>query len=248
MLKRLGLFVLFVFLFISLILYQRKSAVPVPSLLLSPIYYMNGLFTSFGALFESDELANLRKENQRLKIENMRLRESAIEAERLRQLLFLKENTLEYFTSARVISRGAEPWSRQVVIDKGANDSVRKDMAVVTPEGLLGKVQKVFNSYSIVLLIDDPRFRAGARLQASRAEGIYEGKGGRVSSLKYIEPRVEVGIGEVLITSGLDGIFPPGIGIGYVSKVSKPTGGLFQEIEITPFADTGKVEEVALLR
>ncbi len=193
-----------------------------------------------------EDIAALKEEIDRLKSENQRLTEETIEAGRLRGLLSLRERQSGYITTARVVSRGSEPWSNIVTIDKGEKDLIRKDMVAVTANGLAGKVDEVYDYYATVILIDDARFRAGARLQASRVEGIFSGRGSVPGRLDFVRGGAPVKVGEIVITSGLDGLFPPGLSIGYVSKVSSKDR-LFQEIAVSPFVDTRRLEEVAVL-
>ncbi len=99
-----------------------------------------------------------------------------------------------------------------------------------------------------MLFIDDTRFKASARLQASRTEGVFAGTGARQGRLDYVGVAEPVKEGEVVVTSGLDGIFPPGLSIGYVLKTPKTGKKLFQDISVMPFADTKKLEEVIIIR
>ncbi|MDP2168350.1 MAG: rod shape-determining protein MreC [Thermodesulfovibrionales bacterium] len=202
----------------------------------------NGLTLNYG------EMQDLRKEIDKLRLENSRLMETELQNARLTELLALKGRTPNYLTAARVISKGNDPWAKTVVIDKGSSDLLSNGMAVITPNGLAGKVHRVYGSYSSVLLIDDKRFRAAARLQAGRTEGVYAGTGSSHSALEYVESKQPVTEGEVVVTSGLDNMFPQGINIGYVSKASKTDKRLFQEIDIIPFVDTKSLEEVIVLR
>lgn len=194
------------------------------------------------------EIKVLETELNRLRLENQLLKEIEIENTRLRELILLKERQSGYLTTARVIGRKNNPWANMFIIDKGSRDSISKDMAVITPKGLLGKVQDVYELYSSVLLIDDIRFKAAVRLQASRVEAIFSGTGLRGGKIDYIDIAETVKKDEVVVTSGLDGIFAAGLSIGYVSDVLKTEGKPFQDIDVTPFVDTRKVEEVVILR
>ena len=167
---------------------------------------------------------------------------------RLRELLSLKEKERGYVTTARVIARSMEQWSNTVVLDKGLSDGIEKDMIAVTDKGLVGKISGVSQSYSYLLLLSDINFSAAARLQNSRTEGVISGTGFRKCQLKYVPYEEEVKKGDIVITSGLDLLFPPGIPIGYVSKVNKKDIGMFQDIEVIPFADDAKIEFVAIIR
>jgi rod shape-determining protein MreC len=122
-------------------------------------------------------------------------------------------------------------------------------MAAITPKGLAGKITGVSDSYAYLLLLSDINFSASVRLQGSRAEGVLSGTGSRKCVLKYVPFEDTVKAGDVVITSGLDMLFPPGIPVGYVTKVdSKTGGGYFQYIEVQPFQDTTKIEEVVIVK
>jgi rod shape-determining protein MreC len=251
------LLLLFVLASLSLIAYQtsRKHA-----LILQPL---NSVFYAFSAVKNTIEetvsspfrtLFLREKENRMLKAEVARLeqerqqwQEALLENARLRELLSLKENEERYIASARIVSRGPEQWTNVVVLDKGASDGIRKDMAAVTQKGLAGKIIAVSASHSQLLLPVDIRFSASARFQQSRAEGILSGAGFRECRIKYVTVEEEVSQGDIVLTSGLDELFPQGIPIGYVVSVKKKTYGLFQEVIVRPFVDASKVEAVAIL-
>jgi len=195
------------------------------------------------------------EENTRLKAdlgrffeEQQKYQETLVENRRLRDLLSLKEREQRYVTAARIISRGADQWSNMFILDKGYVDGVAKDMSAITPKGLVGKIVAVSASSSSLLLLTDLNFSVAVRLQESRREGILSGTGLRKCQLKYIPLEEVVKLGVAVITSGLDSLFPEGVPVGYISKVNKKGTALFQDIEVTPFADDTKVEEVAIIR
>ena len=150
--------------------------------------------------------------------------------------------------AARIISRGANYWSHTLVIDKGFDSGMVKDSTAITPKGLAGKISNVSRSYSNLLLVTDINFSVSVRLQESRKEGVLSGTGTAKTVLKYIPPEEEIKTGEVVITSGLDRLFPPGIPVGYVSKVDRQGTGHFQYIEVIPFVDNARIEEVLLVK
>ena len=141
-----------------------------------------------------------------------------------------------------------EQWSNTVVLDKGLSDGVGKDMIAVTNTGLVGKISGVSRSFSYLLFLSDINFSAAARLQQSRLEGVISGTGFRRCQLKYVPYEEKIKKGDIVITSGLDLLFPPGIPIGYVSKINKKDIGLFQDIEVTPFTDDAKIEFVSIIK
>ena len=115
-------------------------------------------------------------------------------------------------------------------------------------KGLVGKVTDVSRHYSYLLLTVDINFSAAARLQESRTEGVISGTGFRKCRLRYVPHEEKVKKGDVVITSGLDALFPQGIPIGYVSDVDNKVSGFFQNIEVQPFVDTSKIEAVMIIQ
>jgi rod shape-determining protein MreC len=195
------------------------------------------------------ENVELKKKVAELELEAGRYREVVLENKRFRDLLSLREYKNNYISSARVIARGTDNWTHTLLIDKGAKDNLAKDMAAITPKGLAGKITNVSDSYANLLLLNDINFSASVRLQGSRAEGVLSGTGSRKCILKYVPFEDAVKTGDIVITSGLDMLFPPGIPVGYVTKVdSKTGGGYFQYIEVQPFQDSTKIEEVAIVK
>ena len=147
-----------------------------------------------------------------------------------------------------MLSRGTDQWSHTLVLDKGEKDGVSKDMSAITPKGFAGKIFNVTESYSNLLLLTDINFSAAVRLQESRKEGIVSGTGTRKLVLKYIPYEEEVKVGDIIITSGLDQLFPPGIPVGFISRIDKQGTGHFQDIEVTPYVDDSKMEEVLIIK
>lgn len=174
--------------------------------------------------------------------------EALSENERLRALLKLKSKRIEYVTTAEVFARDPTNWFQILWINKGEEDGIQKDMAALGGWGLVGRTHKVLKNTANIILITDANSSVAVRLQSLRREGILEGRGGDKCYLKYIPEEEDVRVGERVITSGLDGIYPEGIQVGYISRVIKKGYGLFQYIEVTPLENLNKVEEVAILK
>ncbi len=170
------------------------------------------------------------------------------ENERLKKLLQLSSDRSDYITTAKVIARDPTNWFQTLWINKGEKDGVVKDMVAVASAGPVGRVHRLFNGGAGIILITDVNSSVAVRLQSSRIEGILEGRGDNACYLKYISKEVSVAVGEKLLTSGLDGIYPAGLLIGYVSDVKKEGEEMFQEIEVSPMQDLSTVEEVAILK
>jgi rod shape-determining protein MreC len=210
---------------------------------------------SVGAVFQSyvvlvnlkEENRQLREEVRRLKRENADLRGSAQDLERLQHLLLLKARVSGAMIAAEVVAYSPSAWFRTIVINKGERDGVKKGLPVVTVEGVVGKVTKVSSNSSVVLLVVDRNSAVDCVVQRTRTRGIVEGEGGGRCYLRYVPRTEDIQIGDHIVTSGLEGIFPKGLSLGEVVKVEKKAYGLFQEIEVIPSADLSRLEEVMVL-
>jgi rod shape-determining protein MreC len=194
-----------------------------------------------------DENHQLQEEVRRLKQENADLKESAQTLGRLQRLLLLKAQVPGAMIAAEVIASSPSAWFRTIVINKGQRDGVKKGFPVVTLEGVVGKVTRVSSSSSVVLLVIDRNSAVDCLVQRTRTRGILEGEGGGRCYLRYVSRTEDIQVGDHIFTSGLEGIFPKGLSLGEVVKVEKKAYGLFQEIEIMPSADLGRLEEVMVI-
>ncbi len=195
------------------------------------------------------ENVELKKKITELELEREKYHEALLENKRLKELLSLREDKKNYVASAKVIARGVDNWTHTILIDKGAKDGVGKDMTAITPRGLAGKITSVSDSYAYILLLNDINISSAVRLQGTRVEGVLSGTGSRRCIMKYVPFEEEVKVGDIVITSGLDMLFPAGIPVGYVTKADKQAGtGNFQYIEVQPFQDSAKIEEVVIVK
>jgi rod shape-determining protein MreC len=149
--------------------------------------------------------------------------------------------------SAEVIAYSPSAWFRTIVINKGLRDGVKKDMPVVTWEGVVGKVMRTSPGSSIILLVIDRNSSIDVLVQRTRARGIVEGDGGSRCQLQHVPRTDDIEAGDHLITSGLGGIFPKGLSMGDVVRVERKEYGLFQEVEVRPSADFSRLEEVMVI-
>ena len=190
----------------------------------------------------------LQQEVASLKLQQVRLQQEADQAHRLQTLLGFKENYIEQTLPAQVIGGSGSDQSRVILIDKGTRDGVKPDMAVITPDGIVGKVKDAFHSSSQVLLINDHDSGAGVILETSRLQGVLKGVGPGLLSVSDIMSDEKVEVGEHVITSGGDHIFPKGLPVGTVSKVAPDReNDPFLTITIKPAADLNRLEEVLVV-
>jgi rod shape-determining protein MreC len=192
------------------------------------------------------ENRELKEKIQQMEIERVRLNEDAEQAHRLQELLGFKEQFIAKTLAAQVIGSSGSEQSRSIYIDKGSRDGIRPDMAVITADGIVGKVLRVFKSTSQVLLINDQTSGVGAVLEKSRLQGVLRGTPVGEVVLEKVMTDETVQPGEKLLTSGGDQIFPKGLPVGTVTKVS-PGADLFLNIRVKPSAQLSKLEEVLVI-
>jgi rod shape-determining protein MreC len=218
------------------------------------------MFISTGHFFRNGwhnyaDLRGVRKQNRdlqeevaRLKMEQVQLRQNADQAARLQNLLEFKEKYISRTVAAQVIGTSGTEQSRVIVIDKGAHDGLKPDMAVVTPDGIVGKVKDVFPLSSQVLLISDHDSGAGVILEHSRLQGIVKGTSLGELQINDIMSDEQIEAGDHVITSGGDRIYPKGFSVGTViSAIPDRDNDPFFAIKIKPSADLRRLEEVLVV-
>jgi len=201
------------------------------------------------------DLHNARKENRdlkeevaRLKLEQVRYKQDAEQAQRLQTLLGFKQNYVGQIMAAQVIGTSGIEQSRMITIDKGYSDGVKIDMAVITPDGIVGKVKDVFTSSSHVLLISDRESGAGVILQGSRLQGILRGSPLGELRVSDVMSDENIQVGEQVVSSGGDRIYPKGVPVGTVSSVAPDhDNDPFLAIKVKPAADLARLEEVLVV-
>ena len=192
------------------------------------------------------ENRQLRGEIEEMRLQQVRLSEDAAQARRLQTLLAFKEQFISRTVAAQVIGSSGSDLSRIVYIDKGESAGIRRDMAVMTADGIVGKVLLVYPSVSQVLLINDQSSGVGALLEKTRLQGVLRGTANGEVVLERVMSDEQVPVGENVLTSGGDQIFPKGLSIGTVMQVGNGKD-LFLNVKIKPAANLSKLEEVLVL-
>jgi len=255
-----GCLVLAALLFYSAHLRQKESAnaferivlgvtAPVQRGMAALIDGVSGGWSHFLGVFgHSPEVARLAAENRRLRSELGQLTEARLENDRLSRLLDFREATdiQARALPARVIAEDASSWFRTVLIDRGSRDGVQEGMPVVVAEGVVGRVIKSSLRESRVLLITDASSAIAGLVQRSRARGVCRGQG-ELLAFDFAMHWEEIEEGDLIVTSGMGGVFPKGLSIGTVKRVQLNEYGLFQSVEVTPAVDLYRLEEVLVL-
>ena len=219
------------------------SLAPMEKLVDRSTYSFSYIWERYVALIGiHDENQRLNHQLDELQMEVHRNREALAELQRLRALLSLSPSDAGKTMVARVIGRDPAR-SQTVTIDKGTAHGVRPDSAVVTPQGVVGRVIHSSNFFSIVQLIVDSQSAVGVLVQSTRRQGIVRGTGGRELDLDYIDDDNDLKPGDIFLSSGLDRIYPKGLPVGVITSVG-PRRGLLKTVQIKPSADLGRLEEV----
>jgi len=199
-------------------------------------------------------LVSVYQENEELKkslndaIEkNNQWNELKLANDRLRNLLSFQKSLTNRVVAAEVIGKDPSVWFKTVIIDKGKADGLQKGLPVVLPQGIAGQAIEASDRYSKVMLIIDRNSAVDALVQRSRARGIIKGASADQCRFEFVLRKNDVQIGDTVVTSGFDGVYPKGLRIGHVSDLSERSSDIFYEITVTPFVDFEKLEEVLVI-
>lgn len=194
----------------------------------------------------SRENERLHHENDTLKLEISQLHGKAAEADRLAMLLtFRQAHQTVSMVAARVIGTSADTASQTVYLDRGERDGIRRNMGVITPDGVVGKVIETYRDTSQVLLLTDKDSGVGAMLAGSRIQSPVGGVGEPLLFMKYVANDDIVNVGDRVVTSGMDRIFPRDLPVGTVAQIK--AGNPFKQIRLKPAANLERLEEVIVL-
>jgi rod shape-determining protein MreC len=195
-----------------------------------------------------DENDRLERQNGSLGRENAQLREYIAKAQRTASLDASAASLRVPFINANAIGRDASSWFKSAWIDAGEEAGVKKDMPAMAAAGIVGRVIKVYGGSSRIMLITDRSSSVSCVTQRTREPGILIGDGeSDTCKLQFIGKQADVAPGDLVVTSGLDGIYPAGLPVGRVSRSAKVNQGYFMEIDVIPAASVTKLEEVAVL-
>ena len=254
-----GIVLLSAFVFYSLNLKKKEHANSFESgvmNLMAPLYgvvdKMNG--SVLGVWNDYLDLINVRKENKQLresvKILNSRVLETGeavIATDRLMKLLDLKNSIRTPSIAASVIGEDGSPWFKTIMIDRGSADGLRDGLPVIASDGIVGQTVKVAAGSARVLLLTDNASSIAGLVQRSRARGVVKGKGNDRCSLDFTLHEEDVKVGDVVVSSGMGGVFPKGLPVGEVSMVKKGEYGIFQSVELRPKVNISRLEEVLVI-
>lgn len=194
------------------------------------------------------ENVRLRDEVQRLRVDALRVSETTDENARLRRLLVLREQLPMTTLPGEVIARESGGWIRSLTVNRGKGDGVTRLTAVISPDGLVGRVLDVRPGVSIVQILTDPASSLSAHVVRTRTAGLVEGEPSGAMRLKFMaRDGAGIQVGDLVVTSGLGGLFPRGIPIGRVRAIDDRGSALFHYATITPVVDLSRIDEVLLV-
>lgn len=193
------------------------------------------------------ENLQLRETVKRLNTRLIRDQEAVLANDRLQKLLNLKAGQPNVILAAHVVGEDSSPWFRTILIDRGSVDGLQEGMPVIAANGVVGQLIKVAAGSSRVLLVTDHASSIAGITQRSRGRGVVKGKGDGRCSMEFAMRDDDIKVGDVIVTSGVGQIFPKGLPVGEVTMVRKGEYGIFQTIELRPFVNTSRLEEVLIL-
>ncbi len=221
---------------------------PLQQMIASVVQRLSGLWHGYINLVQvRQENLRLQRQVDVLQGQLTHYQEAYLQQQRLRELLGFRSLTFPQAVVAEVVGIDPSPWSEVVTMNKGSRDGLRKDIAVVTHQGLVGRTIEVAPHYATVLLVTDRRSAVDAFIQRTRARGIVVGKSRRLCELRYVDLHADIQVGDTVVASGLGEVYPKGLLIGTVAAVLQKPHGLFHEVEVQPSADLAKLEEVLAL-
>jgi rod shape-determining protein MreC len=207
----------------------------------------DGMQSYFLLLNTQENNRDLALENRKLLNELSSFQEVARENDRLRQMVAFNEPLEGRKVVAQVIAQDASPEFRMIRINKGTVNGVETGMAVIALEGIVGRVIRAGSDFADVLSLQDSSSAIDSLLQRNRVRGVVEGLGGQQLSMKYLRRTDDVQDGDVIVSSGIGGLFPKGLTIGKVTSVKKKNFGITQTVEVVSSVDFNRLEEVTVI-
>jgi rod shape-determining protein MreC len=210
-----------------------------------PFQGLGNIFSNLTA--DQATLSELQAENDELRTRNAELEEAEQTATRLQGLLNLQSTYDLQSTAAHIISGSSDSWSSTVTIDKGTSSGLSVGMPVTSSSGVIGQIVQCGATSSTVLLMTDESSSISAMVQSSRAQGMLDGSAAGEVRLDMIRTDQTVEVGDIVVTSGLGGVFPKGLPLGKVTSVEKNPGSMYYTIVVEPYAHMENAEEVLVI-
>jgi rod shape-determining protein MreC len=215
----------------------------------APFRFAHGIFEEYMNLVDvKRKNSELQTKLEALQLQSQKLPEMEKENERLRRVLRFMEERPATLTAARVIGEDVTNWFKCIIIDKGLGSGISEKMPVITAEGVVGQAVEVNRWHTKVMILTDTNSAIDVYVSGKQARGVLAGTGRTTLKMKYVLKNDDVGPGDRLITSGKDAVYPRGLPVGVVITVNKNVVGLFAEVEVMPFNNFRKLDEVLVVR
>jgi rod shape-determining protein MreC len=223
-------------------------AAPIQNVIAAPFEFIRDGWRSYASLVDVEKNnQGLREQLTALEEENLQLREALVATGRLARIAEIREGFETPMLSSEVVGVDPSPWFRSVLVDRGRVAGVRSGMPVISEQGLVGLVTETSNRAAKAMLLFDRQSAIDGIIQRSRSRGIVRGRGTDELDFEFVVRGRDVRIGDVVISSGLGGVFPKGIRIGEITKVADPGSGLLQIAKLAPAVDFGRLEQVFVM-
>ena len=228
---------------VATILYPLQRAVQMPG---EALAWVGGYFTSLRDL--TDENAMLKQ----LSVEHAAASQAFVatqqENARLRALLGIRANYASAAKTVEVLYTSRDPFAQKLFVDKGMDADIQPGEAVIDADGVVGQVTRVYPYMAEVTLVTDKDHAVPVQVQRSGVRSVLYGAGaGRAPELRFMAPSADIQVGDVLVTSGLDGTYPPGLAVARVTTLERDTGQIFARIACTPLAGVDRSEHLLVL-
>jgi rod shape-determining protein MreC len=222
---------------------------PSLSVIEKPADIVKNIFNSYINLIGANkENVQLRMKLEALQLDNQRIPQLEIENKRLKTILNLMEQHKNTYIAARVVGEDVRNWFKCIIVDKGSSQGIQGKMPVVTAKGLVGQAVEVSKWHTKIMMINDTNSSVDVYIEGKNTRGLVEGTGRNTLKLKYILKNDEIEIGDKLVTSGKDGIYPKGIPAGIVITVNRNAPGIFTDIDVMPFNNFKRLDEVLIVK
>ncbi len=225
-----------------------EIAVPIQDAVAAPVDGLRGLYRDYVSLLAVREDSDrLRRRIAELEEANLQYREALVASGHLQQIASMRDEFEIPMLPSEVVGLDVKPWFRSVLVDRGVSHGVRAGNPVITAEGVVGLVTATSRHAAKTMLLLDRQSAIDGIVQRSRARGIVRGRGTDQLEFEFVVRGGDVVVGDVVITSGLGGVYPKGLRIGEVVEISDPAGGLLQTADLRPAVDFGRLEQVFLM-
>ncbi len=222
---------------------------PALKLISKPTHLFRYMFDTYINLVGTKkENIELKKRLEALQIDNQKLSEIDKENKRLKSILNLAEQHPNTMIAARVTGEDVKNWFKCIIIDKGRDSGIREKMPVVTPKGLVGQTVEINKWHSKVMIINDTNSSVDVYVDGKNSRGILEGTGQTTLKLKYVLKNDEIAIGDKLVTSGKDGVYPRGLPTGIIITINRNKAGIFADVDVMPFNNYKRLDEILVVK